>query len=401
VPRVFLTTALALTLLAAVAAAAPVPAGAATPVAPKKKAKKPKLRTKWLCGPRGPKDNPCHASQRTTVVKSNLSTSLQRWGLARNPRVDCFYVYPTVSPQPGPNAPLASSPEIRAAAQLQASRFSSRCRVYAPLYRQVTQPALLNPGLNTPAARNRAYADVLTAFREYMANDNDGRPFVLIGHDQGASLLTRLVREQIDPKAKVRAQMLSAMLPGGNVVVPRGRKLGGDFKHIPPCRSDTELACVIAYSSYDSQPPSDAYVSRLYSGAFPRRLDGTKQVLCTNPAALAGGIGTITPYFPTRTLPGPLSAMSPPLPTISTPWVTYPNLYTTRCKDDQGATWLQITQTHNTADPRPRVQAVQGPRWGFHLADMSLGFGQLVRLVGIQADAYFKQPSVRNKTTSK
>jgi hypothetical protein len=272
--------------------------------------------------------------------------------------------------------------------------------VYAPLYRQVTQPALLNPALNTSAARNRAYADVLTAFREYMANDNKGRPFVLIGHDQGASLLTRLVKEQIDPKAKMRAQMLSAMLPGGNVVVPRGRKLGGDFKHVPPCRSDTELACVIAYSAYDSQPPPDAYVTRLYSGAFPRRLDSTKQVLCTNPAALVGGIGTITPYFPTRTLPGPLSAMSPPLPSIATPWVAYPNLYTTRCKDDQGATWLQVSQTHNTSDPRPRVQAVLGPRWGFHLADMSLTFGQLVRLVRTEADAWFQQPSVKRKTTS-
>jgi hypothetical protein len=394
--RPTLTIALVLTLLAA-GAATPVTAGA---VAPTKHAKKPKLRSKWLCGPRGPKDNPCHASQQTTVVRSNLGTSFQRWGLARNPRVDCFYVYPTVSPLAGPNAPLASAPEIRAAAQLQASRFSSECRVYAPLYRQVTAPAVLNPALNTPSARNRAYAGVRTAFREYMANDNKGRPFVLIGHDQGASLLARLVKEEIDPRAQMRAQMLSAMLPGGNVVVPRGRKLGGDFKHIPPCREDTELACVIAYSTYDSQPPPDAFVTRLYSGAFPRRLDRTKQVLCTNPAALVGGIGTITPYFPTRTLPGPLSAMSPPLPSIATPWVAYPDLYTTRCKDDQGATWLQVSQTHNTADPRPRVQAVQGPRWGFHLADMSLAFGQLVRLVRTEAGAYFQQPSVRRKKTS-
>jgi hypothetical protein len=100
-----LTTPLVLILLAALAAAAPAPAGAVTPVTHKKQAKKkPRLRTKWLCGPRGPKDNPCHASQSTTVVRSDLSTSFQRGGLARNPRVDCFYVYPTVSPLPGPNA---------------------------------------------------------------------------------------------------------------------------------------------------------------------------------------------------------------------------------------------------------------------------------------------------------
>lgn len=381
-----IAVALAALFLALVAGPSVAPAQSQQPGAKKK----PKLRTKWLCGPRGPKNNPCHANQTTTVVQSTGASSTLRSGLARKPRVDCFYLYPTVSPQSGPNADRSLAPEIRAAALTQASRFSSRCRVYAPLYRQVTRTALTNPALNTKAARNRAYADVRTAWREYLATDNKGRGVVLIGHDQGANLLARLLREEFDSKPSNRRLLVSAMLPGGNVIVPRGRKVGGDFRNIEPCRSGEQAGCVIAYSTYDSQPPRDAYVTRVYSQAFPRRYDPTKRVLCTNPSALVGGVGTLTPYFPSRPLPGPLSGMLG-AQNVPAPWVAYPRLYTARCKGGQGATWLQVTQTKNPADPRPRVQASLGPRWGFHLADVNLALGQLLRLVTSQTDAYAKQ----------
>jgi len=387
----------------ALALAAPAVAGPGVELAhAQQAAAQKKLKSKWLCGPRGPKSNPCHASQTTTVVQSSGATSTLRSGLARKPRVDCFYVYPTVSSQRGPNANLRLDPEVRAAAQTQASRFSSRCRVYAPLYRQVTLAALTNPSLNTKAARNRAYADVRRAWREYLANDNKGRGVVLIGHDQGAFMLTQLLKDEFDRKPSTRRLLVSAMLPGGNVVVPRGRKFNGDFRNIAPCRSDEQVRCVIAYSTYDSQPPRDAFVTRVSSTAFPRRPDSTKRVLCTNPSALVGGVGMLTPYFPSGTLPGPLSGMLP-AQNVPAPWVAYPRLYTARCKGGQRATWLQVTPTKNAADPRPRVQATLGPRWGFHLADVNLALGQLVRLVGSQTDAYAKQVRAerRRQPTSK
>ena len=68
---------------------------------------------------------------------------------------------------------------------------------------------------------------------------------------------------------------------------------------------------MIAYSTFGAQPPGDAAVSRVYSPVFKRPPDRTKRVVCTNPSALVGGVGENKPYFPTRMLPGPLSAMSP------------------------------------------------------------------------------------------
>ena len=47
------------------------------------------------------------------------------------PKVDCFYVYPTVSEQVGINADKTVDPAQTAIAEAQASRFSGNCRVYA------------------------------------------------------------------------------------------------------------------------------------------------------------------------------------------------------------------------------------------------------------------------------
>ncbi|HEY7948814.1 MAG TPA: DUF3089 domain-containing protein [Acidimicrobiales bacterium] len=48
---------------------------------------------------------------------------------AKDPPIDCFYVYPTVSAQPAVNADLTVDPEETAVAVAQASRFSTACRI--------------------------------------------------------------------------------------------------------------------------------------------------------------------------------------------------------------------------------------------------------------------------------
>ena len=102
-------------------------------------------KTKWLCKP-GLADNPCLDSLTTTVVAPDGSTRVERTRRARRPKIDCFYVYPTVSGQPGITATRAIDPEIRAIASVQAARFSSVCRPFAPVYRQFTVVAIGDPG---------------------------------------------------------------------------------------------------------------------------------------------------------------------------------------------------------------------------------------------------------------
>jgi hypothetical protein len=90
------------------------------------------------CGKPGQAPDPCHESLETTVYDSLTSTHVENPPIAKRPKIDCFYVYPTVSGQAGPKADLGIDPELTSIAQYQAARFSQRCRVFAPVYPQLT-----------------------------------------------------------------------------------------------------------------------------------------------------------------------------------------------------------------------------------------------------------------------
>src|SRR5436190_1386293 len=80
--------------------------------------------------------------------------------------VDCFYVYPTVSNQPTQNASQTPDPEVRSIAVFQAQRFSTRCRVYVPLYREATAAAVaIASQTHDTTAYENAFTDVLEAWR--------------------------------------------------------------------------------------------------------------------------------------------------------------------------------------------------------------------------------------------
>ena len=226
---------------------------------------------------------------------------------ARNPAVDCFYVYPTISGEPTINADRTIGFREQEIAIAQASRFSQVCRVFAPVYRQITLSALEHPARITVAHALVAYDSVLSAFRDYLAHYNKGRGIVFIGHSQGAAILIRLLKQEVDRAPPLRRRLVSALLLGGNVTVRKGSRVGGDFLHIPACSSRGETGCVVAYSSFMSKPPQNSQFGRTTSDAGVRLLaphdpSPNIEVMCVNPAALAGGAGVLDPYVPALVL---------------------------------------------------------------------------------------------------
>ena len=360
----------------------------------------------WLCRP-GLADDPCTVKLATTVAPGptpTASLALQAdspaVGTATAPAIDCFYVYPTVSNQPTTNADLHIDPGEILTAEAQASPFASNCRIYAPMYRQLTSTAI---GTGTGAiavpasAVELAYSDVLAAWQSYLAHDNQGRGVVFIGDSQGAAMLIRLLRAEVDPNPAERRLLVSAILLGGNVEVPNGQSVGGDFQHIPACNSTSATGCVVAFSSFNQTPPSNSLFGR--SGAGVSLLSGQPsgpsssfQVLCVNPASLSSPTtpGMLQPYFPTSSFPTSVSAAADQrtATTSSTAWVTYPNLYTAQCENTDGASWLQVNTVAPAGDTRPVVSAVYGPTWGLHLVDLNLALGNLVSLVNDQGIAF-------------
>ena len=83
--------------------------------------------TVWLCKP-GLADNPCETDMTTTVIAADGSSTTETASPAKDPPIDCFYVYPTVSGQTRVNANLTIDPEEKAVAipRRRASRRSAR-----------------------------------------------------------------------------------------------------------------------------------------------------------------------------------------------------------------------------------------------------------------------------------
>ena len=342
----------------------------------------PRSSTVWLCRP-GMVADPCASSLDSTVFDKFGTRSIERAAAAANPPIDCFYVYPTVSAQKTAVATLQVDPEERAIAVTQAARFSQVCRVYAPMYRQATLAAITGAVKHSSSLGfDVGYRDVVAAWQDYLAHDNHGRGVVLIGHSQGSAVLIQLIKSQIDNNPAVRSRLVSAILLGGNVTVPVGRDVGGDFQHIPVCRSNTQTGCVIAYSSFLDPPPANSLFGRPGAASTAGH---DLQVVCVNPAAPAGGAALLQSYFPTLKFPGPLGAVSGAVPSAPTPWVAYPQRYRAQCTTANGATWLQITP--EPADARPVVAQTLGPTWGLHLYDVNLALGDLVTMVRDEAAA--------------
>jgi hypothetical protein len=352
--------------------------------------------TTWLCKP-GANPNPCFGSLQTTVIDSSGQSHVETPKNAKKPPIDCFYVYPTVSDDKTTNSDLSIDPEEIAIAQFQAARFSQRCRVFAPMYRQLTLQAIFGAAPPT-AAVELAYSDVLAAWKEYLRKFNHGRGVVLIGHSQGSGMLEQLIRQKIDRSKKARSRLVSAILLGGNVTVKQGSNVGGVFKNVPGCRSARQTGCVIAFSTFNQTPPDNAVFGKpgAVSDFFGQSGRTDLKVLCTNPAALRGGSAPLETLAPTIPFPGTLGVGVSILyngspPTAPTPWVTPQDHYTGQCVESNGANVLMISPVGAARTLTPVPDAT----WGLHLADGNIALGNLVDDVRAETKAYLKQRAKR------
>jgi hypothetical protein len=333
--------------------------------------------TVWLCRPGLPGD-PCAPGFSITRYNAHGRVTAVKYVPKKATKIDCFYVYPTTSDQPGPQANFDVDPELRSIALYQAARYASECRVFAPVYRQITISGLFS-GAATAAMRETAYQDVRNAWLDYLAHDNAGRGVVFIGHSQGAGVLRRLLSEEVDPSPAARSLLVSAILLGGNVTVKEGQDVGGDFQHIRACRSRNQIGCVIAFSTFGEPVPASSH--------FGRTSDPGLEVLCTNPASLRGGSGKVTssqptePFAPGSIIGAVLSAVGTPPITATTDWVEYHNAYRAKCSSAGGANVLQVTPLGSF----PALHPVPDPTWGLHLVDANIALGNLVKLVHGQA----------------
>jgi hypothetical protein len=339
----------------------------------------------WLCRPDiEDARNVCQLDLSTTIVFADGTRQLEESPTAGNQPVDCFYVYPTASGDASDNSDLIADDEIFMT-YLQAARYRSVCRIFAPLYRQITVAALFSGKYHDPKISGVAYADVLDAFRFYVANA-EGRGFILIGHSQGSTHLIRLIREEIEPDAYLASRMIAAHLIGMTVELPNDAEVGATFENTPPCTFDAETNCFVNYVSFrqDAPPvPGQTFIDFGYTQSPDTR------AVCTHPVDLGAGRLALDAIFsPSQLQPYTDPALNA---TITTPFVKLPGLFEGECIEEDGKGYLAITVNGEPDDPRVDDVADFLPGWGLHLLDVGLAQGDLVRLAQKQADTWLKK----------
>jgi len=146
----------------------------------------------------------------TAMVKDGALDAVAADGLKA---VDVFYIYPTVTGF-RPETEVVEMTDTmmisgaRMYRQLQAAVFDESCNVFVPLYRQTSMPK--------PGSDNRAIVDYISRFDAsdaldyYLTNLNQGRPFIIAGHSQGASVVIALLDIYMTKHPEALSRMVAA-----------------------------------------------------------------------------------------------------------------------------------------------------------------------------------------------
>ena len=346
----------------------------------------------WLCRP-GRKGDACDIDLTTTVVAADGTMTREAWSADPKAPIDCFYVYPTISTDPTDNSDMTADPaELNVVAQ-QFARFASKCRPFAPLYRQLTLAGLRKRMASGAFSFESGvqFDDVRNAWRAYLKRDNQGRGVVLVSHSQGSFILMELLRQEIEG-TPIQKQIVSALIIGATLEAPTGKDVGGALKVMPLCRKPGQIGCVVNFSAFRSDvlPPAN---TRFGKAAWAG-MSGS----CTNPVTLGAGSAPLHAYLAAsgRTITGP-SVVKPWATdkTVDTPWVSVPGLLTAKCASNEHATYLEVTVNADPADPRVDdivgdlgMRAKPLADWGLHLVDVNLVMGNLLDLVSQQTKTY-------------
>lgn len=342
----------------------------------------------WLCHPDKAVDqDACLSADLTaTELLPDGSTAIVEHAPAVDPAFDCFYVYPTVDIRltPGQTEDFDDIDQELDPLLNQAARFTAMCRMFAPLYHQVT----IGTYNSDQAAEllDAAYQDVRAAFASYLERHAGERPLVILGHSQGTYMTTRLIQEFVEPDPALRQRLLAGLLIGGSFSVPFDQVVGGTLPTIPVCESPEQLGCILAWRTYAADlPPPDGLNTPDIPG---------NDVACTNPGGEGGAPaparGAFFPNFTHQEVVFPKLDFGVP---IETPFVLMRDYYSLACQADvEGHHFLAVAVDPAPGDVRTNPIDFELPLLdpgflGLHVLDYNFAMQELLDVVAAKAAA--------------
>jgi hypothetical protein len=165
-------------------------------------------------------------------------------------KVDVFFVHPTTfDGGKNWNGPIGDRPSARMLSGVMlpnyAAPFAPQATVFAPRYRQASLYTALSLFDDAVDARRFAYGDVRAAFGYFVDRLSRGRPFILVGVEQGGGLASRLLRDVIAPDPALRQRLVAAYLI--DTIVPADEFTARD--PTPACAARDQAGCVVAWMS--------------------------------------------------------------------------------------------------------------------------------------------------------
>lgn len=161
------------------------------------------------------------------------------------------------------------------------SPYGEAGRLFAPFYRQASLYAFMTNREDARFAQDLAYQDVKRAFDVFLRQSPPERPIVLVGHNQGASHVQRLLIDFFQGPLKNRlavAYVIDHPLPL--------ESFEGPLAQLSPCTEPDQTSCVIAFGSFT---PKDTVIaerfleqSLVHNGREYEAINN-RPTLCINP----------------------------------------------------------------------------------------------------------------------
>ena len=168
--------------------------------------------------------------------------------------VDVVYFYPTAFNKTSDGAPEVSdiddagmrreAPNIY---QLQATVFEENCNIYAPYYRQVSAPysLTLSTEENEELMRYSASQDPAAALDYYFEHYNNGRPFILAAHSQGAQIVAMLLSDYMKVHPERYENMVAAYVIGYSIT----EQYLAENPHLKFAQGADDTGVIISYNT--------------------------------------------------------------------------------------------------------------------------------------------------------
>ncbi len=128
------------------------------------------------------------------------------------------------------------------------SPYGEAGRLFAPYYRQASLYAFMTNREDAQQAQDFAYQDVKRAFRVFLEQSPPERPIVLVGHNQGASHVQRLLMDFFNGELKKRlavAYVIDHPMPVDS--------FDGALSDLTACTAPDQTQCVVAFGSFTPQ----------------------------------------------------------------------------------------------------------------------------------------------------